>query len=41
MDGYVPIYPDKESYFRLMDSLNLDLQAVDYEKDGNVVLRIH
>lgn len=36
--SYVPVYPDKESYFQLIDSLNIDVQAVRYEENGNITL---
>lgn len=35
---FQPVYPSKEAYFRYMDSLSIDVQAVSYEKDGNVIL---
>ena len=40
LQGYTPVYPDKESYFRLMDGLSIDVQAVSYEDDGKVMLNL-
>ncbi len=33
---FQPVYPSKEAYFRFMDSLNIDVQAVSYEENGNI-----
>ena len=33
-----PVYPSMEAYFRYMDCLNIDVQAVSYEKDGCIRL---
>ena len=38
--NYTPVYPTKADYFRFMDSLNIDKQAVSYEEDGKIVLTI-
>ena len=35
---FTPIYANKEEYFRLMDALCIDRQAVSYEEDGKVTL---
>lgn len=35
---FQPIYNGKEEYFRYMDSLNIDAEAVSYEENGNIML---
>ena len=35
---YQPVYASKAEYFRYMDSLNIDIQAVTYEENGSVTL---
>lgn len=37
--NFKPVYPSKEAYFRYMDSLSIDKQAVTYEPDGAVILK--
>ena len=37
---FTPIYANKEEYFRLMDELCIDRQAVSYEEDGKVILHL-
>lgn len=39
ISDFRPIYDSEEAYFRYMDSLSIDRQAVAYEPDGAVVLR--
>lgn len=37
---FVPVYNSIEKYFRYMDNLNIDKQAVTYEENGNVTLSL-
>lgn len=36
---FKPVYANKEEYFRLMNELSIDRQAVTYEEDGKVTLQ--
>lgn len=36
---FTPVYANKEEYFRLMNELSIDRQAVTYEEDGKVTLQ--
>ncbi len=38
IDNFQPVYPSIQAYFQYMDSLNLDVQAVQYAEDGKVML---
>lgn len=39
LEGYVPLYPDRQSYLRDLDKFMLDLDAVEYGPDGTVTLK--
>lgn len=38
LQNFQPLYPSIEAYFRFMDSLNINVQAVSYEEDGKILL---
>ena len=39
LEGYVPLYPDRQSYLRDLDKFMLDLDAVEYGPDGTAILK--
>ena len=39
LQNFQPVYPSIDAYFRYMDSLNIDVQAVTYEDNGNITIQ--
>ena len=39
LQNFQPVYPSIDAYFQYMDSLNIDVQAVTYEDNGNITIQ--
>lgn len=39
LQNFQPVYPSIDDYFQYMDSLNIDIQAVTYEDNGNITIQ--